>query len=186
VIRSGQSTLVQIADPYIGSDVASARGDQPDLDPEEQAEQHRAAALDAWVDRLTRLSGMDGWELASARCAEQEQRSRSPMPSRLALQAEALLRRVAAWEARAAADSGTFEPLVSARLAKLSGEECEDETKLLDLLRLAYRQLMRKIGMTDGFIDSFISSYDTNSLISEVSANLPASLEENRNVSNLP
>src|SRR5207302_7911856 len=121
IIRSGQTSVIQIASPDAG--MGASRG----ADGEDEEDTWNASALDAWVELVqARYPGNAvKWCAAEAATATVEVPPPLAMSKRL-VEMGALARRASQWELRRLAEASGVEPVLTTSLATLTPESWAD------------------------------------------------------------
>jgi hypothetical protein len=189
IVRSGQTTMVQVADPYVGLELSgNGNGHSPngqrsnghgnglvpnghaddadDDDPEDAT----AIALDAWVEKLTaKYEGYEpGWTVVVA--AEEAEVEAPPSPK--ALKLGALVNRAKAWEADQVAAKPDLEPLIQTQVDAFEESTWRDEEALLSVLRgIVQRNLAKALG--EATAESMVSAMYADDVINQIDRILP-------------
>jgi hypothetical protein len=167
IVRSGQTTMIQIADPYVGAEVSS-NGHGPGangfggngtsglaahhspttnghLDDDDDPEDASAIALDAWVERLVaKYTGYQpGWLEAVDEPEVETEKPLTPQQERMI----DLVKRAGGWERGQIEANPDLVPTVQPKLDAFTDETWRDENALLDVLRAAmHRNLASVLG----------------------------------------
>ncbi len=155
IVRAGQTTMIQIADPYAiaqpefstnGTGGApSTNGRAGDLD-EDELEDATAMALDGWVEAIVaKYAGYEsGWAVAAAEASADS--VVPPLSPKVAKMGE-LAQRARTWEALQIQAKPDLEPVLQRRLDEFQPETWRDEAALLEVLRTTlHRNLAGMLG----------------------------------------
>jgi hypothetical protein len=187
VVRSGQTSMIQIADPYVDLEpVFSTNGhstngvdhtpppptngvvDDDDDDPEDAT----AIALDAWVERLqAKYEGIDpGWlELAGA---EEPPPVVEAPPSPRLIKMTSLANRARQWEIKLVQTKPDTKPILQEKLDAFQPQTWKDEGALVEVLTTAlHRNLAGMLG--DQGAESMIKSMSPDDVMNQLDGLLP-------------
>jgi hypothetical protein len=168
LVRSGQPSLIQVANPYTGF----ANGGSPAADMED--EECLAQALDAWIalveERFPSQKASLGGQPAptGAGGASTPERSQSERAVH-----RTLLQRVLKWEADRLTKVADSVPIVTSALARTNAARWEEEQALGQLLRAVWREEKRVQGLPEETLQSLLELLDDRSLVMEVMQFLP-------------
>jgi DNA segregation ATPase FtsK/SpoIIIE-like protein len=168
LVRSGQPSLIQIANPYTG--LGNSVSPAADVEDEE----YLAQALDAWVALINaRFPGEKatlGSEPVPVRAGGAAAPERSPAERSAARE---LLQRALKWEADRLTQVADGIPVVTAALARIDAGRWEEEQELEQILRAVWREEKKSQGLPEDTLQSLLKSLDDRSLVMEVKQFLP-------------
>jgi hypothetical protein len=146
VVRSGQTTMIQVADPYAAGQIAVAPNgfahalipNGSDSEDDDDPEDATAIALDAWIERLrAKYAGCEpGWFEAAATETVPPDGPIPPPNPRLARMGELAIR-ARRWESTLIETKPEVEPVLQSRIDAFQPQTWHDEGALLDVLRAA-------------------------------------------------
>ena len=180
IVRAGQTTMIQIADPYASAAVAveanglnhaATPGTNEDEVDDDDPEDATAIALDAWVERLQAKYAACDSSWSDATPAQEPEPAAAP-PSPRVIKMVDLAHRARHWEVQQRETKPELEPILAGKLDAFQPETWRDENALFDVLRTA---LLRNLAAAFGEegAGAVVGSMGTEDVLNQLESLLP-------------